>query len=75
MIADRYLTWIEVLDEKTEEELAQLGLDELLVLRQNLHHAPSLLDIAKGHLDGIQFLKSVPLTRLEPSSAPPCQAP
>ena len=59
MIADRYLTWIEVLDEKTEEEIAQLGLDELLVLRQNLHHAPSLLDIAKGHLGGIQFLKSV----------------
>jgi cyclic beta-1,2-glucan synthetase len=58
MIADRYLTWIEILDEKTEEEIAQLGLNELLVLRQNLHQAPSLVDIATGHNDVVQFLES-----------------
>jgi cyclic beta-1,2-glucan synthetase len=59
MIADRYLTWIEILYEKTEEEIAQLGLDELLVLRQTLRQAPSLVDIAKGHIGEIQFLESV----------------
>jgi cyclic beta-1,2-glucan synthetase len=59
MIADRYLTWIEILEEKTEGELAQLGLDELLVLRQTLHQAPSLVEIAQGQAGGIPFLESV----------------
>jgi cyclic beta-1,2-glucan synthetase len=72
MIADRYLTWIEILDEKTEEETAQLGLDDLVALRQTLHHAPSLLDIAKGHIGGIRFLESV--RERAPSEAdPPCE--
>ena len=58
-ITDRYLTWIEILDEKTEEEVAQLGLDALLAFRQDLHHAPSLLDLANGRIGCIQFLQSI----------------
>jgi cyclic beta-1,2-glucan synthetase len=58
-ITDRYLTWIEILDEKTEEEVSQLGLDALLAFRQDLHHAPSLLDLANGHIVCIQILQSI----------------
>jgi cyclic beta-1,2-glucan synthetase len=58
-ITDRYLNWIEILDEKTEEEVAQLGLDALLAIRQALHHAPSLLDLAKGHIGCIPILQSI----------------
>ena len=58
-ITDRYLTWIEILAEKTEEEVAQLGLDALLVIRQALHHAPSLFDLANGHIGCIPILQSI----------------
>jgi len=58
-ITDRYLTWIEILAEKTEEEVAQLGLDALLAIRQALHHAPSLLDLANGHIGCIPILQSI----------------
>jgi cyclic beta-1,2-glucan synthetase len=58
-ITDRYLTWIEILDEKGEEEVAQLGLDALLAIRQDLHHAPSLLDLANGHIGCIPILQSI----------------
>jgi cyclic beta-1,2-glucan synthetase len=57
-IADRYLAWIEILDEKTEEEIAPLGQDVLLACRENLHRAPSLLDLANGNIACIQFLQS-----------------
>ena len=59
-ITDRYLTWIEILDEKTEEEVAQLGLNALLAIRQALHHAPSLLDLANGHIGCIPILQIDP---------------
>jgi cyclic beta-1,2-glucan synthetase len=58
-ITDRYLTWIEILDEKTEKEVAQLGLNALLAIRQALHHAPSLLDLANGHIGCIPILQSI----------------
>ena len=41
-IADRYLAWIEILAEKTEEEIAGLDPDALPAFRQALQHAPSL---------------------------------
>ncbi|MGD0458927.1 MAG: glucoamylase family protein [Terriglobia bacterium] len=68
-ITDRYLNWIEILDEKTEEEVAQLGLDALLAIRQALHHAPSLLDLAKGHIGCIPILQSI--REEAPSAADP----
>ena len=58
-ITDRYLTWIEILDEKTEEEVSRLGLDALLAFRHDLHHAPSLLDLANGHIHCIQIFQSI----------------
>ena len=58
-ITDRYLTWIEILDEKTEEEVAPLGPEALLAIRQALYHAPSLLDLAHGHIGCIPILQSI----------------
>jgi cyclic beta-1,2-glucan synthetase len=58
-IIDRYLAWIEILAEKKEEEIAQLGQDVLLAFRQDLHRAPSLYDLANGHISSIQVLLSV----------------
>jgi cyclic beta-1,2-glucan synthetase len=68
-ITDRYLTWIEILDEKTEKEVAQLGLNALLAIRQALHHAPSLLDLANGHIGCIPILQSI--REKAPSAAGP----
>jgi cyclic beta-1,2-glucan synthetase len=58
-VADRYLTWIEILDEKSEEEMAQLGADALGAWRQGLDRAPSLLDLASGQVACIQVLWSI----------------
>ncbi|MCJ7824345.1 MAG: hypothetical protein MUP44_05550, partial [Anaerolineales bacterium] len=57
-IADRYLAWIEILDEKTEEEIARLGQDVLLAYRGILHRAPSVLDLADENIVCIQLLRS-----------------
>src|SRR5208337_3983397 len=58
-IADRYLAWIEILDEKAEDEVARMGLDVLLAVRRDLHHAPSLRDLANGNVGCIQTLQSI----------------
>jgi len=58
-ITDRYLQWIEILAEKTEEELSQLSPDALLTIRQGLHHAPSLHEIANGEVACIQTLQLI----------------
>jgi cyclic beta-1,2-glucan synthetase len=58
-ITDRYLTWIEILDEKTEEEVAQLCPEAVLAIRYDLSHAPSLLDLANGHIGSIPILESI----------------
>jgi cyclic beta-1,2-glucan synthetase len=58
-IADRYLTWIEILSEKTEMELALLGEAALLAIRQDLSQAPSLFDLAHGRIESIRILKSM----------------
>ena len=57
--ADRYLTWIKILDEKTEEEVAVLGPEAVLAFRQDLGDAPSLLNLANGHIRSIQILQSI----------------
>ncbi|MBU4034639.1 MAG: glycosyl transferase, partial [Proteobacteria bacterium] len=68
-ITDRYLTWIEILDEKTEEEITPLGLEALLAIRHDLDHAPSLLDLAHGRIGCIPILQSIR------EQAPPAAAP
>lgn len=58
-VADRYLTWIEILNEKTEEEIAKLLPDVMQVFREAIHHAPSLEDLARGQIPCIAFLKGI----------------
>jgi len=57
--ADRYLAWIDVINEKTEEEIAQLGGDAVLALHRELNEAPSLSDLAKGQVACITTLRSI----------------
>jgi len=66
-IADRYLTWIEILEEKTQEEIAGLDPDGLSAFHQDLQQAPSLLDLATGNIACIQSLQA--LRKQAPSSA------
>jgi cyclic beta-1,2-glucan synthetase len=58
-ISDRYLTWIEIIAEKTEAELAQLGPAALLAIRQDLSQAPSLFDLAYGRIESIRILTAI----------------
>ena len=52
-LIDRYLLWMEMLAERSEEEIAETGLNELLILRRNLEDSPSLSSLALGNVDGI----------------------
>ncbi len=56
---DRYLAWIEILAEKTGEELAPLGEAALLAIRLDLVQAPSLLDLAHGRIGSVTILKAI----------------
>ena len=67
-IVDRYLAWIEILNEKTPEEIAGVGPNALPAFRQALHHAPSLQDLATGNLTWIRFLRENP--KQAPSNEP-----
>jgi len=58
-IADSYLTWIEILAEKSESELALLGPEALSAIREDLVHAPSLSDLAAGRTGSIPILRSI----------------
>ncbi|MGA2975557.1 MAG: glucoamylase family protein [Spirochaetia bacterium] len=58
-IRDRYLAWIQIIAEKTEEEIAPLGEETLDAIRQDLKHAPSLYDLAKGRVGSILLLQSL----------------
>jgi cyclic beta-1,2-glucan synthetase len=58
-IADRYLLWIEILAEKTEEEVVGLDPDALPAFRQAIHHAPSLKDLANGNIACLTSLQAI----------------
>jgi len=58
-LADRYLPWIEILAEKSETELAQLGPEALGAISKDLVRAPSLFDLAQGRVDSIRILKEI----------------
>ncbi len=58
-ISDRYLIWIDILNEKTEVEITQLGMDVMLAVRKDLVRAPTLYDLANGEIGSIQALKSI----------------
>ncbi len=53
----RYLSWIEILAEKSEEELAPLGAPFISVVRHDLKEAPSLSALAGGQIGSIELLK------------------
>ena len=55
-IIDRYLSWMEILAERSEEEIRDAGLDTLLVLRRELDSSPSLKSLAAGNIGGINNL-------------------
>ena len=53
----RYLSWIEILAEKSEKELAVLGLEIITAIRQDLQEAPSLTALANGNIESMMLLK------------------
>lgn len=57
--SERYLTWIEILAEKTEEELASLGSVALMAIQHDLATAPSLYDLAHDRIDSITILRAL----------------
>jgi cyclic beta-1,2-glucan synthetase len=67
--SDSYLSWIEILAEKTEEELAPLGPAALLAIRHDLSQAPSLCALADGRIGSITILRTIREESL-PAGAP-----
>jgi cyclic beta-1,2-glucan synthetase len=65
-IRSRYLGWVEIIAEKTEEQTAPLGAEALRAIRLDLQHAPSLHDLAAGQVGCIGILQSI---RENPSPA------
>ncbi|MBA3004835.1 MAG: glycosyl transferase, partial [Desulfurivibrio sp.] len=57
--SDRYLAWIEILAEKTEEELAPLGSVAMCAIQYDLVKAPSLHDIAHDRIGSITILRAI----------------
>ena len=58
-ISERYLTWIEILAEKSDAELAPLGEAVLAAIRQDLSRAPSLADLAHGRIEAMTTLRRI----------------
>ncbi|QVL35638.1 GH36-type glycosyl hydrolase domain-containing protein [Aminirod propionatiphilus] len=58
-LADRYLCWIEMLAEKTEEEIRTLAPEALSSFRQALTRSPSLKELKEGRDDGTLFLQAL----------------
>jgi cyclic beta-1,2-glucan synthetase len=57
--SDRYLSWIEILAEMSEEELAPLGAAAQLTVRQDLVKAPTLFDLAHDRIPSITILRAI----------------
>jgi len=58
-ISERYLTWIEILAERTGEELAPLGEAALAAIGQDLSRAPSLADLAHGRVEAMTIFREI----------------
>ncbi|MGO9410402.1 MAG: GH36-type glycosyl hydrolase domain-containing protein [Spirochaetia bacterium] len=56
-IADRYLGWMEILSEMSEEQIASLGPEAAEAVRADLSNAPSLSDLANGCVHCIPILQ------------------
>jgi cyclic beta-1,2-glucan synthetase len=70
-IADRYLGWREILAERTDEQIAQLGPEVAEAVRGDVSRSPSLLDLAHGQVASISLLKQL---REEMCDASPAEA-
>jgi cyclic beta-1,2-glucan synthetase len=57
-IRDRYLAWVEILGEKTEDDMVELGEEVVLAMRRDLRQAPALYDLAKGEVECITPLRA-----------------
>ena len=56
---DRYFVWLEILAEKSEEELAPLGQEAMRAIRHDLLQAPSLVALAHGRIGSLQLLGAI----------------
>ena len=59
LIADRYLTWIEILNEKDDGEMARLGVEAHTAIRQALRRHPSLVELAQGRVACMPILEAL----------------
>jgi cyclic beta-1,2-glucan synthetase len=57
--SDRYLTWIEILAETNEKDLALYESATLIAIRQTLIEAPSLFDLAHDRIASIHILRTL----------------
>ncbi len=55
-LIDRYLVWMEILAERSEDEIVEAGLTSLVVCRRELHNSPSLKSMATGQVAGMVSL-------------------
>jgi cyclic beta-1,2-glucan synthetase len=53
----RYLKWVEILAEQSEEQLAPLGPEFLVAIRGDLLHSPSLAALACGRIKSMILLR------------------
>ena len=49
-ILERYLGWLDILNEKTDQQLFEAGLGDLADWRSDLYFSPSLRDMAAGRV-------------------------
>ncbi|HVP19572.1 MAG TPA: glucoamylase family protein, partial [Spirochaetia bacterium] len=70
-LADRYLGWMEILAEKSHEEIAALGPEAAEAVRADLVRSPSLGDLANGRVRCIAVLQEA-RDALPPQSGPMC---
>ncbi len=68
-ISLRYLAWVEVLGEKTSDELASLGAEAVDAIGRDLDGAPSLEALAHGRVHSLPLLRS--MRAQAPASASP----
>ncbi|MBN2382831.1 glycosyl transferase [bacterium] len=58
-LVNRYLAWIEILAEKTADEIAGLDENVLQAFRHALQHTPSLIDLAQGNVPCIECFQAI----------------
>jgi cyclic beta-1,2-glucan synthetase len=59
VLEERYLLWLGVLAEKSEEDITALDPAALSAFQQALHEAPSLADLAEGNIACIIWLRGL----------------